>query len=513
MNQFRFNVEIKEVEKVNSLFSRCKIVICYDDLNRNNSIIPRNVIENNLHTLYGCPIVGEYSKEKEDFLDHGGKVELNKDGELEYVPTTIPYGYVPESSDVKWEFIDGKDYLTCTGYLWSDRYPEVLESLEKNALPQSMEISNVIGEFNDKKQFVVSSFNFSGLCILGVSVEPCFESASIHLFSENKEEFNHQFDLMVKELESSLKKEDSKNINFTSENQDNSLEFNNIENKENDVVKKKSEIATNFSLTVMQLYDEMNRVMQECTFIGENWWGEKCEMSRYYMRDFDESFVYAVDKMNDYIDVKLSYSKEGDNINIDFDSPVRVKYVPTDWEGVAPIDGSEEIEPEEEFTINYVKEIHEQAQAQVKEKIEEFTASINEKEDSVIAMAEKVQDLETKFNAQLEIVAEKEESIKLLDAEVQKFKKQEDEEQVDSLLKEFTHLISEEEKIDLRGKREQFAKFEEFQKEVKSFVCDRVVAKSKETNPNYISMALVDNHEPDEERKTKTLWEKLKENK
>lgn len=206
-----FNCYIKDVEQVNPLFSKCKIYIMYTNENRNNSFIEKNVVEENLYSLYNIPIVGEYNEKMEDFRDHGGKIEvIDKNGvtEVKYVHTTVPYGLVPESSEVNWEYVTEKDgmvneYLTCTGYLWSGRYPEVFKVIDEGR-PQSMEIDQVKGEFREDKKFHITSFVFSALTILGNDVEPCFESASIVAYQLDKEKFKQEFNLMIRELKSSL---------------------------------------------------------------------------------------------------------------------------------------------------------------------------------------------------------------------------------------------------------------------------------------------------------------------
>lgn len=203
MNKIKFNIQIKEVEKYNPLFSKCKIYICYSDLNRNGSTISKQVIENAIPSLYGCPILGEFNNINDDFMDHGGKIETTNDGELQYICTTMPYGFVPESSVVEWEMVDGKEYLTCTGFLWTSRYPEALKAIEEGR-PQSMEIDEVEGEFDSHKNFAISSFVFSGLTILGNDVEPCFEEAKIIAYTLNKDEFTKEFNRMIKELKESI---------------------------------------------------------------------------------------------------------------------------------------------------------------------------------------------------------------------------------------------------------------------------------------------------------------------
>jgi hypothetical protein len=376
MERFRFNVQIKDVEKINNLFSKCKIYICYSDLNRNNSIIPKHVIEENLHTLYNCPILGEFDVKKDDFIDHGGKIEIDDDGEVEYICTTMPFGIVPESSEVAWEFVNGKEYLTCTGYLWSSRYPESLKAIEEGR-PQSMELDEVNGEFNAKKNFIVDSFTFSGLCILGKDVEPCFEDAKVTSYSLDKENFTNQFNLMVRELKDSLKHNEVNN----GEVNDEVHEFTNTNEKEDDVViKSKKEIATQFNLTVNQLWDEISRSISEVTYKGIDWWtDEEVDMCRYRMCDFDDSYVYAIDKMMDYIDVKIPYSMNGDNVVVDSENASRIKYVATDWEGAS--DETEQEEATEELSVNFIKSFVDEVKEKISEKVTEFTQTISEKED------------------------------------------------------------------------------------------------------------------------------------
>lgn|GEM_PF-3109381 len=211
VQKLRFDVDVKDVEPYNSQFTKARVYICYPDLNRNNSYLPKEAIIDAIPSLYNCPVLGEYNEALDDFMGHGGTVEITSTG-IKEVQTTKPYGLIPESSEIKWIQEGGKDYLTATVLLWSSRYPEILQAVEKRN-KQSMEIDIIAGHMDtEKKYFVVDKFSFSGLCILGKDfsgkpIEPCFEDAHIEAYTLNKDEFKRQFYEMISELKKSLTEE------------------------------------------------------------------------------------------------------------------------------------------------------------------------------------------------------------------------------------------------------------------------------------------------------------------
>ena len=202
-----FQASISDIKQVNPLFSTCKVRILYTGKNRNMSIITKDAVEKSLPTLKNVPIVGEYSEEINDFKGHGGKIDLDS---FKYIHTTKPYGVVPESATYEWEEVRGRDgivreYLTIYGcYLWTGRYEEAYDVI-KNGKGQSMEIEVVDGYWDDEEEaYVIKEFIFSALCILGDSVEPAFEDASITAYSLDKDSFKQEFSLMLKELKESI---------------------------------------------------------------------------------------------------------------------------------------------------------------------------------------------------------------------------------------------------------------------------------------------------------------------
>ena len=110
--------------------SECKVF--YLGHNRNGSHIDKDVAVKMAQTLPGCPIVGYYSEQKEDFRDHGQLVTIDGDG-VKFKCQTTPYGFVAPDAKVWFQNFEDHDgmgnsvvhkYLMTTGYLWTGQFPE-----------------------------------------------------------------------------------------------------------------------------------------------------------------------------------------------------------------------------------------------------------------------------------------------------------------------------------------------------------------------------------------------------
>jgi len=219
---YSFNARIENFEKVNSQFAKVKVYVLYTGKNRNRSIISKEVVEKALYSLKNIPVVGEWKEENENFGGHGGKIEISDDG-IEWIETTKPYGVVPSDTEIKWEKVREKDglteheYLTCTAYLWYQRYPE-LEKVLNDGSNQSMEINAIQYHMDDEGYTVFDEIEFSALCILGKdsdpskNVEPCFEGAKITNYTLDKDQFKLEFAEMLKELKESLQNHSSSEV-------------------------------------------------------------------------------------------------------------------------------------------------------------------------------------------------------------------------------------------------------------------------------------------------------------
>jgi len=261
----RFNIHINQIEEVNPLFSKCFIRILYTGLNQNKVYIEREIAEEMAKTLYNVPIVGEYVEKVDDFKDHGGRIEIEDDS-IEFVHTTKPYGVVPANTDITWMSVtedDGtvRDYLTCWGYLWTGRYPEVKRVIQQGN-PQSLELDEDTLEGQWVKEgpliyFKITKAVFSALTILGENVPPAFESASIGAYyTLNPIAFSKQFNKMMRELKESFGEEVKQVVNFSKDEDDQSSDSNKggkiMSDKKNRVV-----LAFELDDIKSQLYDKV----------------------------------------------------------------------------------------------------------------------------------------------------------------------------------------------------------------------------------------------------------------
>lgn len=199
--------------EIDERFSTCSVKVMYVGKNRNGSFFTKETVEESMESLKNMPVVGEFKIDKDDFGSHGGEIRIT-DESIELVPTTRPYGVIPETFEHEWieeNLGDGrvKETLVVHGViLWTHHYKEAFNVLMDGS-SQSMEIEVEDGFWNEEFEvYQINSFNFLSLCILGKDVEPAFENSKF--FSSKQKEFKKEWDIMLKELSYSLsKKEDN----------------------------------------------------------------------------------------------------------------------------------------------------------------------------------------------------------------------------------------------------------------------------------------------------------------
>lgn len=209
----------------NPLISECEIKVLYIGENRNRSYITKEVATEMANTLPGCPIVGYFKEDKQDFADHGDRVIFDDEG-LHFQCMTRPYGFVAPNARVwfqKFEDTDDfghtvvREYLMTTGYLWTGQFPECQGAAEAAGKHQSMELDeNTLDGHWARNQksgidfFIINDAIFSKLCILGDDVEPCFEGASVSApkvsstFTKVDDAFTQTLFSMMQELKFAL---------------------------------------------------------------------------------------------------------------------------------------------------------------------------------------------------------------------------------------------------------------------------------------------------------------------
>lgn len=185
--------EFINIEGVSPFAAKCEIKVLYLGGNRNGSFIDKDTAVQMAQTLPGCPIVGYYSENAEDFRDHGDQMIIDGDG-IKFNCLTTPYGFVAPNSRVWFQDFEDTDefgnsvvrtYLMTEGYLWVEQYKEAQKVINEGR-PQSMELDEktLKGHWSTDVNrgidfFIINDAIFSKLCILGEDVEPCFEGANV----------------------------------------------------------------------------------------------------------------------------------------------------------------------------------------------------------------------------------------------------------------------------------------------------------------------------------------------
>ena len=219
--------EFLNVVPINPLISKCQIKVCWvgEEPNRNKTVITKETAMKLAPSLPGCPIVGYFNSQKQDFEEHNRSIKI-ANGKIAILDDTKPYGFVDMNPKIWFQYFldfDGvtREYLMTEGYIWTGIYEESKRIPEKGN-NQSMELDekSLQGKWakldnGNNKFFIINDGLFKKLCVLGEDVEPCFEGAQIATEFSLSEEFKKSFIAMAKELKEILREGGQSNMDET----------------------------------------------------------------------------------------------------------------------------------------------------------------------------------------------------------------------------------------------------------------------------------------------------------
>lgn len=193
-----FEMQIQEVKDIDdSLFARAKVIVAYCGRNRNYSDISQEVFMNS--PIANIPVVARYDAEKDDFGGHDMRVVTNKDGDMDIVRATIPFGFVPGDAEQWFEeaIVDGEvKTCFCTDViLWKQQYG-YQRIAQAKSINQSMEIDVSDYTIDEDDYCIINKMKFEALTLLGDDVEPCFENAKLTLYSK-ADTFEQDYQMML----------------------------------------------------------------------------------------------------------------------------------------------------------------------------------------------------------------------------------------------------------------------------------------------------------------------------
>lgn len=369
-----YSSSLSSLCEINSSFDTGVLRIAYTGANRNGSFISKETFERCIETLYNCPIVCHYDRETDSIGGHDVELVSGEDGSMRLVNMTIPIGVIPESSKYFWSVVEEEDgteheYLCADVLIWK-RQEAYRKIKEDGITAHSMELTVKDGAM-EGGLFVIKDFEFTAFCLLGDEHEPCFESSALGLFSydemkkqmaEMMSDLKNEFSLVVPPVGDNDKHPQNhpmeggekvlneklalvaeyglevENLGFSIE--DLTLEelrekFEAMKPAEpavDPVVDEPAEPKADFALAGQirdEIYNALSVEKIECC------WGE---MTRYHYVDHDHEAlqIYCYDA-EDWKLYGFSYSMNGDNVVIDFESKKRMKFAIVDFdEGEQP---------------------------------------------------------------------------------------------------------------------------------------------------------------------------------
>lgn len=323
-----FTSKLSDFKIINQEFIRCKCYMLAVGDNVNGSDITLDSVKKAMARgeFSNKPIVAHLYKDEDTGKwrvgGHDSKWIITNTS-IEIVNECIPFGTIPESSDLKLEEVlepDGETvntYLTCQIILWTGRF-NIMDAAYSDDIyfNQSCELS--VNEYHWKNNDIlaIDDFTFSALCLLNKSddksknVRPCFPSCrveKIKAFSIDTDKFKQNFELMLEKLKQ-----------YESDGTSTTTVLNNGTNKT-------KQMKGDFQrMNLKKITEALSAV--KCD--------DRNEFSRYRLLDATESKIYALDLQESYkpcgFDYAITKDEGTDNVIIDFESKAEMSLSATD---------------------------------------------------------------------------------------------------------------------------------------------------------------------------------------
>lgn len=362
--------------------------------------------------MFNCPVVCNYDVNSDTIGSHDVTLVKKDDGSLVMVNLTDAVGVIPMDANYWWETVEddgvSHEYLNVDVLLWK-RCPAYQKIKDSGITSQSMEITVKDGSLKDGV-FHVDKFEFTAFCLLGDDVTPCFESASLQMFSRN--DLSVQFSNLMNELKNTItqgqpavainhnkteggdsamnkKQELMAKFGLTEDMLDFNIEDFSIEELEQKFeALKAKEPEGKFALTG-QVAEEIYAALSKEMVHSE--WGD---YPRYFMWDYDneamEVYCYDHEDWNLY---GFKFSMNGDNVIVDFDSKKRKKFVVADF-----VEGEQQAsfsKVAEAYTNAAVSKASGEAEAKFKLEREELEQKFSDANQSAENMKVELEELRT----------------------------------------------------------------------------------------------------------------------
>lgn len=393
--------------KQDSRFTPVKIWIAHEGKNLNKSFFSKEQLEAMIPSVANIPVLGYIEvddKNREDFKAHEERYIVTQDGvTTEYLGRA--YGLMPETNNARFEkkTVNGveREYLVADGLVWN-KFDTAREILDRDEIKgQSMELllESFDGYYDQKAdQFVVTSAELEGLCMLGDSKMPAMvggaiektqftnikyqlqslmedlqESEYAEKFTAKTEEDKEGGDVLdIKILEGLLPNYTYVSAEFTEELKG---KLSTYETEEALKAVLETENDTQFALTVKAQMNLLQDAVGKSEMFTDSW-GD--EYSRYRFKDanLESGEVFCIDRQ-EYMDVGFTFTQSGDMFELNLDSRFSIA-----WQPVKLAEGET---PQLTFSQD-IKEVYEAGTAKIESAKETVTLDLNTKFEADLAI-------------------------------------------------------------------------------------------------------------------------------
>lgn len=238
----------------------------------------------------------------------------------------------------------------------------------------------------------------------------------------------------------------------------------------NDVtIKKQTEELNNFSLTAQQLEQELRAELSKAQHVDR--WGDIC--GQYWYVDHDNSRVYAEDGQNGYLPVGINYTMTGDKTAIDFDTKIRIKWVPQDMDDQTVFSASLMSIERSEKDFSKVSEKLTADKSEAEDKLTQLKEDFTSAQDNYTKLEKQFNNIKTQYEEINEKYASKIESESLAKIAV--------------LFDEFSKELSSEELAEIKSESSNYT-YEEIETKLYALVGKKKAKFSINEKPKHIDL-------------------------
>ncbi len=184
----KFSIPVSDIDvtSIGNHFLKLNIYAISDGDNRNGSEFLLESFEPSIPSFYDKPILAYFNKDINDVEEHNSRISVGDLGEVfedfQYEGGEKPVGFIPRSSTITIENINGKNWIVIKDALiWSNYSKQLADLIKRHGKKKvSVEVT-FLDSYMDGEIERVKLFDFLGLTILGERYDEGIEGAHLTL--------------------------------------------------------------------------------------------------------------------------------------------------------------------------------------------------------------------------------------------------------------------------------------------------------------------------------------------